>query len=368
MSFICRYLKGDKDGSLENTTYYKYRTFIVRRENAVSNRYDAFRNYVEYLTYRQSVDNSFTHHEILCRRNFKMFFDIDCGSHISGEEYQTFMDILIDATIEEYASLFSIRLVPEDNIVVTGGSSIDKISNHIIIDKFYHSSILDLQFLFDKIIKHIPEKFKNILDAGVYTNNHCLRLLGETKQNTTRTKQFISTWNYHGNTIIWNPDVDRIEHENHIWYTKFAASTVTFTDMCKPLMTIRPIIAYSTPVDMTHNGNDAFELVRKLIPVKLRKIENNIVSFDKIQLYKCLICDRVHEHENPFLLVDAHGAVYYICRRDRTNRLLLGCIKKHESMLYKLKPLVGERRLSIVGRLMQKLTEEELSSSRKLKK
>jgi len=60
-------------------------------------------------------------------------------------------------------------------------------------------------------------------------------------------------------------------------------------------------------------------------PFIVRDVKGSIISLKRLKPSFCKICERVHEHENPYLLV-IDDNVYFYCRRNTDKNLPLGKI------------------------------------------
>jgi len=160
--------------------------------------------------------------------------------------------------------------------------------------------------------------------------------VGSRKIGSDRVKTFQKIWNYHGHSIEYHyPETpDSPEHE---MVMQLEASIVGYTGNCRFLPPFEPrpdqIKNYTESEDITtDDATQALDLVGKAgkisindsrFPYRFMGINGPIVMLKRTKPSRCKICQRVHEHENPYLLViGEEKSVYFHCRRAPDNKKL----------------------------------------------
>jgi len=66
-------------------------------------------------------------------------------------------------------------------------------------------------------------------------------------------------------------------------------------------------------------------------PYRIDKIHGDIITLKRLRPSRCQLCNRVHEHENPYIRITTTGSVYFDCRRSNSNqKLVLGKLNIHK--------------------------------------
>jgi len=71
-------------------------------------------------------------------------------------------------------------------------------------------------------------------------------------------------------------------------------------------------------------------------PYKFDRVDSSFVLLRRIKASKCKMCKRVHQHENPYLLITEDLNVFFHCRRAPPNKkLFIGSLNKDKESEYK---------------------------------
>lgn len=272
----------------------------------------------------------------------KPHFDLDLPN-VTLNQAELVKDTLIESLTEILQEKYNIKLdLAFDLLMYSSHKPGEKYSYHILIDHYYHHSNKFAEALY----KHVTERMLNkvslmlpglypidengkffISDDSVYKSFQQFRMLGSRKYGTTRIKIFHEEWNFYTNIIRYNYK-RRFDSEYERRNTDFFNSLVTNINNCLPLDEVTAAketgmlakTSFVTPDDI------AYELVSKAFqlcldnpllapfPFTIGKTSGNCISLVKKEVSVCPICSRIHEHENPFLLV-IDNKVYYDCRR-----------------------------------------------------
>lgn len=326
--------------------------------------YTVFDSHVEFAMFQQSFE--------IYKRSFyeiafgdylqKPHFDIDIdlpdpndpqaykGPPVSEEIAERLKDTVIRLIIEVFNEKGVVISLQRDVLVYTS-HGIDKRSYHIIINNHCHAGCKEAKALYDLVIQRFPADLKiyvenNNIDSSVYSPKQQFRILGSTKIGKNRTKKFSKEWIFEGNTIVHEyievPDTP--EYESVL---QLEESLLTFTNNCSILPSLlqsdpnAPNVAssghsYTGSMENINKelANKAFKLLienlkasglcsGKNLPFSVLSIAGINIALKRHRPTPCGICRKIHEHENPYLIVAGEGAtrnVYFHCRRAPRDR------------------------------------------------
>ena len=312
--------------------------------------YTLFKSYIDFSKYQQMIspEKRCFYEIILGDKPQKPHFDIDIDDpKIDGEKVK---DELIKAIIDVLKEKDIILNLEEDILVYTSHSfqsmipteSIDsnkKQSYHIIINNWCHANNNEAKAFYE-IVKERMDKSTNekneeqmskYVDHAVYGQTQQFRIIGSQKIGTSRVKKAVLNWEYFGKKIT-HFYIDTPEDDIHEINLQLEESLITFTAGCQilPLFVKSEVIkkkkTYTEVEDISNEiANDAINLIASVagttisderFPYRFKGISGPIVMLERIKPSMCRICHRIHEHENPFLLiVGEERNVYFNCRR-----------------------------------------------------
>ncbi len=295
--------------------------------------YGKFKSYLEFGIYQIKLpqrERCF-YEIILGESSQKPHFDLDIdNTYIDGEAVK---DNLIDNIIKV---LNTINLKLKTDILVYTSHGVKKQSYHIIINNYCHANNIEARAFYDKVVNNINPNYIQWIDRAVYSPTQQFRIVGSQKIGTYRVKIFQNKWSYHSDTIIhkYPEDPDSPEHE---MIMQLESSIIGYTGNCRFLPVFEPkpetIKNYSDTEDITID--DAVEGIKLIanagkisvndvrFPYKFMGIDGPIVMLKRIKSSRCKLCNRIHEHENPYLLIIGEEKnVYFFCRRAPQNKKL----------------------------------------------
>lgn len=301
--------------------------------NKVDRLFAHFKSYLEYGIFQLKLEE----HErcfyelILGESNQKPHFDIDIDNpDIEGDEIR---DALIDSIIKVLKDKNVEIDVSQDILIFTSHGTNNegkkKQSYHIVVNNYCHANNVEAKAFYHKVIDHVPENMKKWIDAAVYSPTQQFRIVGSRKIGSKRVKTFQPSWKFHDQQIEYQYP-EEPDSPNHEFVMQLEASVVGFTGNCKFLPPFEPradqIKHYEESEDVTRDeAKDAINLIGAAgkisitdprFPYKFLGINGPIVMLKRTKPSRCKICQRVHEHENPYLLVIGdEKSVYFKCRR-----------------------------------------------------
>ena len=250
-----------------------------------------------------------------------------------------------------------LQLIPEirsgnrGQILVFTSHSNKKRSYHIIVNGWCFPEWKECRYFHDKVVQLLPSKWKDIVDHGMYKSLQQLRTVGSHKWQDMRIKVISQELSVMcGGSKGWIPP-EAAENEGHLFLMLLGASLVTNTSDCHLLRSFAP----PEPPKKIYNKDDtdnipldkdsvdqAIELCAQMgkltsdspgFPYKLEKwLEPKdgsvIIMLRRLRPSMCRMCKRVHEHENPYIIVAGRERnVYFDCRRNfNGEKLYLGSL------------------------------------------
>lgn len=327
----------EKDQSLFNAEIIGPYSLVVQYEKIKdqdrvqkSNRlYATFKNYVEYIQYIQNIPPHLRHFSevILGNNPCKPYFDID-GPYIPTEkERLKFLNNYLEVIIDVLTCLGNTIDVENDIFVFDSSGSYErnemlkcdkeaKTSYHIVVQGICNSS-MHVREIFKLVYNSLSVNLKEYLDPSVYSKNHCMRMLGNTKAKSQRVKRFMPSYMYKGQEILTIIDCLDADEEN---LTIFEKSLITCIYGNLAIKSPEPVVKdIKEELDTADNVdiNDFTEKLNVVIQgLEVIKGQGSFMFLNNKNGYFCPFCTRVHENENPYVLIKEDGSMYFSCRRN----------------------------------------------------
>jgi len=283
-------------------------------------------------------------------------------------------DYMLSTLITHLIKIFKkkgIVLKPQDDILVYSSHRANKTSYHLIINNYCHQNHLEAKQLHRKALKHIKQDMKSkgleilkalpyekIIDSSVYSSLQQFRIVGSHKPGTNYDKVFIKHLQV-GNFDFVHKYVEDPDDEDHERIIILDESLITNVNSC---ITLPPFSGKTTYPEYRQNNralmqqdvtkdmarfainmlatNSGITPEDRRFPFKFMTIKGGLVLLKRIRPSRCSLCSRVHENDNPYLIIGGDGSslkrpVYYHCRRSPiTEKKFLGEI---DDELYKSK-------------------------------
>lgn len=222
-------------------------------------------------------------------------------------------------------------MLEEKHLLVATSSDAVKSSHHIVTDKWCVASCEEAKAIFLKVLDRIPERYRGALDHGMYKSLQQFRLYGSHKWNSERVKVFSEDY------CNWETGVVPVD-EKHLEILRFSAFLLGNVSTCSYL----PSFLADKPSRFQDNELSTIDKPTVEGALHLFRIgyENSGVftylsyekCFIKLKRHRssfCNICQRSHQHENPYLYVmGKYRHVYFDCRRSGPDKpkLYLGML------------------------------------------
>lgn len=300
--------------------------------------YANFDSYIEFYHYHLKFNISHRSFYEVIHSNQKLYFDIDVQKDSFINTYfendiNDKIDLLIETIIKSCKMILEPNILSlEKDVLIYTSHGENKFSYHIIIDHWYVENHIEAKYFFEKVYKYtefiLKGKYVEFIDNSVYTSNQLLRIVGCHKFDNMRIKKFESSFKY-DNKIIHHQS-DFINDD----LNEFCKSLITMIDNCKPLQSFKEDKEENIPIKKIYNNltekniNDIQNLLNKQFGnlFVIRDIKNNIINLTRKKPFKCIVCNRIHTHENPRLII-MNKNVMWDCRRNEYDKKLnLGCL------------------------------------------
>lgn len=309
--------------------------------NKVNRLYAWFKSYLEFAIYQSKLpQHERCFYEIILGESAqKPHFDIDINNkqNQNRTDGELVKDCLLEAIITVLEPL-GVGLNLEKDVLIYTSHSKEKQSYHIVIDNWCHTNNVEARGFYDKIVETLDEKYIPYIDKAVYSPTQQFRIVGSQKIGSDRIKKFERVWKYKEREITHRyPETP--DDPQHEYIMQLESSIVGFTSNCKFLPPFKPQIKekqYIESEEVTRSeAREAIGLIAMAgkisvadprFPYKFLDINGPIVMLKRIKPSRCKICNRIHEHENPYLLVvGEEKSVYFHCRRaPESKKLFLG--------------------------------------------
>lgn len=320
-----------------------------------------FGNYLDFVKYmlRETTPDKRCYYEIIFgNKSQKIYFDIEFHTSDAISEpttsYEDGQLILptneADESIKYLVNLIKQEIPPlnqnKGHILVFTSHKDTKRSYHIVVEKYGFPDHKSNKMFHDKIVALMPDTWKHIIDHSMYKSSQQFRIVGSCKFETDRYKTLSEelTINYTGSTG-WIPQIEYETPEEKMMLL-VEASLVSQTTSCMILPKIidpeEELKLEERKARILENGlvfnpltPDEIKEVMNLcyqkagltygdpsFPYTYKEIvedngESSILLLKRQMPSKCRACNRIHEHENPYLIVVGQDRdIYLDCRRN----------------------------------------------------
>jgi len=319
--------------------------------NQKSNKlYTYFDSYIKFAIYFLKL-----------KQESRCFYEIIFGEKIQKPHFDIDMELVQKSDLREKVlqDLINeiVKLIPKINVerdvCIYSSHGENKISYHVIVNHFYHSNHEQAKAFYYTIMKNLPKEYydNNWIDHSVYSKTQQFRIYGSQKTGTKRTKIFHDEWLLNGKEIIHETDEDwedldmkfLINLDESLIGARVSNATA-LPDYQVPEEFQKK--SYIKGEDIQQDvAMEAFYLLAKALqippdserfPYKFDRVDSSFVLLRRIKASKCKMCKRVHQHENPYLLITEDLNVFFHCRRAPPNKkLYIGSLNKDKESEYK---------------------------------
>jgi hypothetical protein len=238
----------------------------------------------------------------------------------------------------------------KSHILVFTSHAEDKRSYHIVIEGYSVADFKQNKAFHDKIVEKYPEKWRAVIDHSMYKSLQQFRIVGNTKWKAKRVKTLNDTLtiSYMDDNKWYPPAIP--DSQEHQFVMLLESSLITFTSTCTPLQNFIIEDKNSLAKYIDRNGEetfynpltpddirDALALCYKFANLEfgdnrfpysyLKTVESGVNSalilLKRHRPSNCSICNKLHDNENPYLIIAGENRdVYLDCRRNPDNKKL----------------------------------------------
>ncbi len=305
----------DKRSLMNCETINEKESIVICRQKEYRE-YKHFRNFLELskeLNETKNVDKCF--YEVIFGNNDqKPYFDIDI-TDLNIDHTKLIMDLKKNI-LEKYP------MIKDKDILVFNSHTTDKISYHVIVDRWILPSYEYVRQFFDIVTKDLENK--EYIDKSMYKSIQQFRLYGSCKFGKKNYKVLDKMSKWEINLVI--------KDEKHYHSLLNRYSLVQNTSYCSYL-----------PYDLIRKrefndiSNISDEIIEKIILIvvdtfnknkdifEYTHYDNSFVNFRRLNPSFCECCQRVHDNENAYARLLHNGEVVFNCRRSKKD-LCIGSI------------------------------------------
>lgn len=320
--------------------------------------YASFKTYLDFLTYIRDIPHEYWNffEYIMENQRQKPYIDIDLHEDYVPPGYpggiEAFAQRLLNLLISRIVEVFQQKKLPFEisrNILLFSSHGQTKKSYHLVIDGYFVWNNRENADCIAEILKGIPREFiqtkekNNIIDLKLYSSKQQFRLYGSQKAKSRRPKIFIPRFKV--NDVWYQHDLPETRgmsepQKSLLEFSYiFQKSCITFTSNCQPISSPLTPLGPSVPSVPSEIDSETLKKVLELLPSKLNSEvwgisdRNEESGRDIIHLRRkkpayCVICDRIHDHENAFVSVSRMGDISLHCwRAEESKGISLGWVE-----------------------------------------
>ena len=292
-----------KDSLLSHHPLETLRNKLIVSQVNPHHKFTFFNNIQEFAAYQLATevkDRTFFEYATGARR---LYFDLDADLSNGPVDLEGVLDELILVSEKEIRH----RGLPWRSPWVYSSHGTEKKSYHVIFPELAVPSHREAKAFYLCVLDAMHHPEKGCVDSAVYTSFQAFRIVGNQKRNTGRIKT----------PLVPCDDL----------LTNLTRSLITYTQGCTYLEEFSQVKIQEDIVEDAH-----MVLIRQWIKeegnFKVRNIKGSVIALDRLEPGHCSLCNRIHEHESPYLAV-VRGKVYFHCRRSELGGKFLGTVELH---------------------------------------
>lgn len=261
--------------------------------------YTLFNNFQEFIRYNNNIINPANRSFFECilgDKKQRPKFDVDVEV---SDDLVAFGDKILARLISSFRHFIPNINLEKDVLIFTSHSA-TKRSFHVIIRNYYHYDNIEAKAFYKAVMSKIDTKYSQHIDPAVYSKLQQFRIYGSQKEGSNRPK--IQLLEFRG--LNFEP------------VTSMEETFVTNTKGCKHLKFTRAL-TNNVKVEIEDLDMRLAENALNLINIPsltISGVQGPVVMLKNNGGYYCKPCKRVHEFENPYLVVYP-PVVYMNCRR-----------------------------------------------------
>lgn len=281
-----------------------------------------------YNIFNETKPDQRNYYEIIREGWQKLHFDLDLKHKNMDTPTLKYAELTKDYLIKSIVEYFSTNVKElfsiQNDIMLFTSHGQDRYSYHIIVDSFAFPSPNHCKEVTKKVIATLPAEMRKFVDFSVNKRNQQFRMWRNCKENekSRRFKDLSVTWNYFDQPIQWQPRIGndtRWLNPQYHDYLIFERTLVGYFSYSPFLVDFElPKLTFISEVCEENLEIDT-RAVNSLIPAGWRLTSAHSPYFNVKSISDdtpCLLCDRVHEHENQYIYVSpGKQNVFFKCHR-----------------------------------------------------
>lgn len=301
-----------------------------------------FKSYLAFAAFQRKwhpKDQRYFFEVVLGDSAQKPHFDLEQEAPFPLESLEDIWTSLLTAIIQVLREK-GVELIPERDILNFSSHGPNKRSYHVVIDNYCHSNHNEAKAFYDAVVLKLPEAYRPYVDKAVYSSKQQFRIVGSQKVKSGRVKTLVSPWPLFPSkeskmapTLVHYMYSELPENDDMMELLQLEASLVGCTHNCVMLPSFIDTTETMKSLGWSQDQETISDVVAKLaveqlamtanltlaqLPYKMLGIKGGLVMLKRLKPSICRICKRVHEMENPFLIVVKRQVgyqVYFHCRR-----------------------------------------------------
>ncbi len=313
--------------------------------------YAFFDSYIEFYKYFQHFEDAQKcfYEIVFGELPQKPHFDIDIDvqeftERYPGDSVDSIATFLLEEVINGCQAVFEQLKVPvtlETDLLIYNSHGPNKRSFHVIWNNKCHDGHKEAKAFYDAVmtqVRNITPKYLEFVDKSVYSPRQQFRLIGSRKVGTSRVKRFHEEFEVGGRKYqhVYAEEFTDLELRK---LAVLQESLVSFTAGCVYIPSLVLPKQYSQPnlgdlPDLSEKAvTDCISLVAQKFrergldaPFAFLGIRGHLILLRRLRRSLCPLCNKIHEHENPFLFI-VSGKIYWDCRRTEGNKFFVGYLE-----------------------------------------
>ena len=247
-------------------------------QNFKTKKYEEFPSYdIMWKAYSMIPGPNKHHNEVIFEGPQKMRIDIDCNDFINDNEWMK--------CLKQYYTVFK-EVTDSGNLIVYDMSDSSKRSCHMICyDKAYSSNNV-CKILCSKIKSNVNSDYAKYIDENVYSRIQHFRMELSYKYGTNRCKRVTYS-------------------DSKVWH--YSRGLISY---------VKGLNIIDIKVEVPKHVHCDIGIIVKSKWCSVRKISGSMVELTRLSPSYCHVCRRVHESENPYMVVKGNTSFLY-CRRSK---------------------------------------------------
>lgn len=312
-----------------------------------------FETHLDFIEYYRTIQEANrNYYEVILgqhpqKPHFDLDFEVDPNSEVNLDSAKVKSEEILEAVITGIIQTLAeknISLNFNKDLLIYTSHGPTKHSYHLVITNYCHTNNQEAKEFYNQVLAKVPEKIRNkkLIDSSVYSTKQQFRILYSTKPGKNRPKILLKTFKYQNQeyTHKYIAEITGTKKEALEFLYSLEESFVSVTNNCIFLPNFLSEQSVEAKIFKSGYSVQVSNLVAvsclallnhwmKADSFGIMKIQDGLIILKSKKSYKCLICKRIHEHENPYLSINVYSLVKYHCRRANTN-LALGYIEDIE--------------------------------------